>query len=792
MMGIALGAEGAARLPAGPGKPAIAFAAVPFDLKEVRLLDGPFRDAMLRDKAYLLSFEPDRLLHTFRITAGLPSPAKPLGGWEAPNCEVRGHSLGHYLSACALMYASTGDEQLKAKVDALVAELAKCQEALPSQGCNKGYLAAFPESFFDRVDAAKPVWAPYYTLHKIMAGLLDAHVHCGSRQALDVLARMADWLKLRVERLSVEQMQRALNNEHGGMMEVLANLYGVTGNPEHLRLACAFDHRVVFDPLARGEDRLNGLHANTQIPKITGAARVHELTAEARYRDIAALFWRRVALHRSYAVGGHSDHEHFFPVEQFSRHLSPATCETCNTYNMLKLTRHLFAWAPSAEAMDFYERALYNHILASQDPRTGMVIYFATLKPGHFKTYSTPFDSFWCCVGTGMENHARYGDTIYSHDDTSLFVNLFIPSELTWKDKGLVVRQETQFPAQDTTRLALKCERPVKLAFKIRCPSWAGSGATVAVNGKPESVQAKPGSYVAVEREWQNGDTVEVRLPMALHLEAMPDDPNTVAILYGPAVLAGELGTEGIEGLKPYAHGQLDFANRPTPEVPVLVCDAKQLLGRIEPVPDKPLAFQTKGVGRPRDVSLIPYSQLHHQRYTVYWKLYTEEGWKQKQAELAAAEAKRKEIERRTVDAARPGDPQSETGHQLKGERTEAGDFADKKWRHATGGGWFSYQMKVLPNEPMVLVCTYWGSDIGARRFDILVDGEKIAEQALNNNQPGQFLDVEYPIPPKLTQGKERVTVRFQAHAGSMAGGVFGLRAARKQPVIAPPGEARW
>jgi len=779
---MATGRADAAAPPAelGPVRPAISLGAVPFDLSDVRLLDGPFRAAMLRDRDYLLSLDPDRLLHTARINAGLPTTAQPLGGWEVPGCEVRGHSLGHYLTACALMYASTGDERLKARVDAIVAVLAQCQAALPGRGAHAGYLAAFPESFFDRVDAGQPVWAPYYTLHKIMAGLLDAYLHCGNRQALDVLVRMAEWQKFRVDRLSVEQMQRALGNEHGGMMEVLANLYAVTGNPEHLRLARAFDHRVVFDPLAQAQDRLSGLHANTQIPKITGAARVFELTGDERYRNIAMFFWRRVALARSYAIGGHSDNEHFFPIEQSSRHLSPATAETCNTYNMLKLTGHLFGWAPSAETMDFYERALFNHILASQDPRTGMVIYFASLKPGHFKTYSTPLDSFWCCTATGMENPARYGEAIYFHDDASLFVNLFIASELTWKEKGLVVRQETQFPEQEATRLTIKCEKPVRLSLKIRYPSWARSGMTVAVNGKAEAIQAQPGSYVAIEREWQNGDTVEVRLPMALRTEAMPDDPSAVAVLYGPIVLAGELGTQGLEKLSPYVRGQLDAANQPAPRVPVLVCDPKELPSRIEPVAGKPLAFQTKGIGQPRDVSLMPFYQLHHQRYTVYWRALTEEGWKQKQAQMAAEEARLQELERRTVDAVRIGEPQPETDHKLQGERTQAGEAFDRRWRHAVDGGWFSYELKVLPDQPVSLVCTYWGSDIGNRRFDVLIGGEKLAEQVLNNNRPGEFLDVEHPIPPQVTQGKERVTVKFQAHPGAMAGGLFGLRVVRK------------
>ncbi|MBI5397446.1 MAG: glycoside hydrolase family 127 protein, partial [Verrucomicrobia bacterium] len=297
--------------------------AQPFDLTAVKLLDGPFRDAMLRDKEYLLSLDADRLLHMSRVTAGLPSSAEPYGGWEAPKCEVRGHSMGHYLSACALMFASTGDQKLKAKADYIVAELAKCQEAMPAQGYNKGFLSAYPESFFDRVDACKPVWAPYYTLHKILAGLLDVHDHCGNKQALDIVVKVADWLKLRIGKLSHEQQQNALKIEHGGINEAFANLYAVTGNPDHLKLARDFNHEFIFDPLARGEDKLNGLHANTQIPKIIGAAREYELTGEKKFGDVAKFFWERVALHRSYCIGGHSDREHFHPIEESSRHLSP-------------------------------------------------------------------------------------------------------------------------------------------------------------------------------------------------------------------------------------------------------------------------------------------------------------------------------------------------------------------------------------------------------------------------------------------------------------------------------------
>lgn len=743
----------------------------PFDLSQVRLLDGPFQQAQRRDLKYLLSLDPDRLLHNFRVTAGLPSSAKPLGGWEAPKCEVRGHSLGHYLSACALMYSSTGNGQIKARAVGIVAELAKCQAALPKQGHHPGFLSAFPESFFDRVDQGKPVWAPYYTLHKIMAGLLDVYQHCGDRQALDVLVKMADWLRFRVDRLSTAQMQRALDNEHGGMNEVLANLYAVTKNPDHLRLARAFNHQVIFEPLARGEDKLDGKHANTQIPKIIGAAREYELTEEKAFHDVARFFWRQVALKRSYVIGGHSDSEHFFSIDRFAEHLSPATAETCNTYNMLKLTRHIFAWEPTAEVMDFYERALWNQILASQEPTQGMMIYFAPLKPGHFKTYNTPEDSFWCCTGTGMENHAKYSDTIYFRGDDSLYVNLFIASELTWPEKGLSLRQETQFPGQDAIRLKLKCQEPVSLAIKIRYPAWAQHGMTILVNGRPENIPQMPGSYVSIQREWRDGDTVDVRLPMNLRTECLPGDPSQVAILYGPIVLAGELGTEGLERVSPFARGQLDLSHVPTPSVPGLIVGAADLCKHIEPVAGATLKFRTQRIGEPRDVTLIPYYVLNHQRYSIYWKLYTREQWKARQAEIAAAEARRKALEARIIDQVIPGNPQSETDHKFRGEQTNSGNFHGRKWRD--GRGWFSWQLKVLPDAPAVLRCTYWGGDSAhGREFSIFLDDRKIADQTIRFPKQ-EFFDVDYPIPAELTRGKTSVTVKFQARRDRIAGGVF-------------------
>jgi len=756
-----------------PVRQAVAPKAWAFALADVRLLDGPFREAMLRDQGYLLSLDLDRLLHTFRLNAGLPSSARPLGGWEAPDVELRGHSLGHFLTASALMYAATGDARFKTRADAVVAELARIQDAAAKR-YNPGYLSAFPEELFDRLEKRQRVWAPYYTIHKIMAGLLDVHLLGGNRQALDVLLEQADWVKLRMDRLTEEQRQAALETEFGGMNEVLANLYAVTGDPEHLRLARLFDHRAVFDPLARGADELDGLHANTQIPKAIGAAREYEVTGETRYRDIASFFWRRVAEHRSYVTGGHSDGERFFPVERFSEHLGADSAETCNTYNMLKLTRHLFQWSPSADLMDFYERALVNHILASQDPATGMMIYYCPLKPGAFKTYSKPDDSFWCCVGTGMENHAKYADTIYFHDDDSLYVNLFMSSELTWREKGLVLRQEARFPAEDTTRLTFEPEKPLRLALQVRYPAWARAGISIRINDHDEPVTGAPGSHVTVRREWRKGDVVQVRLPMSLRLEALPGDPRTIAFLYGPVVLAGDLGQEGLSDAVRYGPGAPPLRRVPPVEVPALIGEPQRLLAKVTPVPGARLRFRTEGLGRPRDVTLIPFYEASGQRYSVYWKVYPPSEWEAHEAGLAAAGRRRQAMAGATLDGVNVDDPQSERDHGYRGEETNAWEFEGRKGRQ-TSKGWFSYDLKVRPDEPMTLAFTYRGSEGRPRVFDVLVDGQTVATKTAEYH-PTELLDAEYAIPRSLTRGKEHVTVKFQPRADAGSAEIFEVR----------------
>jgi DUF1680 family protein len=782
-VGVTRGREADEKKVTAPVPPRVAdkieAAASPFPPEAVRLLDGPFKEAMLRDQAFLLSLDADRLLHSFRINAGLPSNAQPLGGWEAPDVELRGHSVGHYLSALALVYAGTGDERFKARADEMVLELSKVQAALAQRnGVHPGYLSAFPEELIDRVETRTPVWAPYYTLHKMMAGLLDVYVHCGNTQALDVLRRQVDWVRFRVDRLTFDQQQAMLETEFGGMNEVLANLYAITGDPEHLRLAQTFDHRAVFDPLASRRDPLDGLHANTQIPKIIGAAREYELTAEPRYRTIATTFWSRVAKYRSYANGGHSDDEHFFPVDEFPLHLGSESSETCNTYNMLKLTRHLFAWLPSADLMDFYERGLYNHILASQDPATGGVIYYCPLKPGAFKTFSTPSDAFWCCVGTGMENHAKYTDAIYFGGDQTLFVNLFIPSVLTWREQGLVVTQETRFPEQDTVKLTLTAARPVRLALKIRNPSWARDGITIAVNGKAETFDGAAGSYLTVMRHWQNGDVVDVRLPMRLRTEPLPGDPRTIALFYGPVLLAGDLGKEGLTEKSRYGPLSPQLAKVPPATVPGFVLTGDDVVARIRPMVDRPLTFQTNGLAQPHDVTLIPFYRAADMRYTVYWRRYTPAEWSAHTAELDAAVARRRDIEQRTVDEVDADDLESERGHSMDGQIDQRRPWFEGRSGRESKTTTFSYQLKLPASGPAAVAVTYRGADRQARVFDLVVEGEVVSHETLPL-KPTELMDIERPIPPGLTRGKSSIRVAFRPAPNAMTGAVFEVRTLR-------------
>ena len=588
----------------------------PFDLARVQLRPGPVLDAMLVNRRFLMAQDMDRLLHTFRLTAGLPSDALPLGGWEAPVNELRGHYTGHYLSALALMSASLGDAELKTRGDFMVAELAKCQHAL-----GNGYLSAFPEEFFDRLRDGKPVWAPFYTLHKIMAGLLDMHTLAGSAQALDVLQGMARWTARWVQPLSDAAMQRVLLREYGGMNEVMYNLSALTNNDYYAWVAHRFDHEQFFAPLADGRDELKGLHANTNIPKVIGAARRYELTGEVRYRHIAEFFWRQVTTQRAYCTGGTSNGESWnTDPGVLSTELSGETQEDCTTYNMLKLTRHVFAWTAEPACADYYERALWNGILGSQHPRDGEKLYYVNLAPGLWKLFGTPGTDYWCCTGTMSEAFSKLGDSIYFHDDTGIYINLFIASEVDWPERGVRLVQDTRFPEEEGTTLTVRTAKPARFALRVRVPYWATQGGTATLNGRVLEGFTAPGGYFVVDRVWRDGDRLAVALPMGLHLHPMPDDPSLAAVMYGPLVLAGRLGTEG---LTPAVLRAEPTKPRTVPEYKAPGVGAPDFTATGDPanwIKRKGTALEFETVGQTRNVTFVPFHRLFDERYAIYWK----------------------------------------------------------------------------------------------------------------------------------------------------------------------------
>ena len=595
---------------------------IPFALTSVRLLAGPFQTAQQLDARYLLTLEPDRLLHNFRVNAGLEPKAPVYGGWESqePWVAIRchGHTLGHFLSACSMMLAATGDPAFQQRVDYVIAELQACQDAR-----GDGLICAFP-------DCAAPLetslagddfpGVPWYTLHKIFAGLRDACLHASSEAALHVLSRLAEWPANSSRSVPDARLQAMLDREHGGMSEVLADVHVLTGNPAYLELAERFVHRALLDPLTAGRDVLDGLHANTQIPKVIGISRLHDITGNRSYREAAMFFWKTVVERRSFATGGHGDGEHFFPPTDFAKHLQSAkTMETCCVHNMLRLTRALFQAAPSTEYADYYERALYNGILASQDPQSGMMTYFQATRPGYVKLYCTPKHSFWCCTGTGMENHAKYGDSIYFQDGASLYVNLFIASELLWTEKNLRIEQLTRFPDEDFTRLRVRASAPTRFNLKVRHPSWCAR-ATATVNGHHWIESTTPGCYIDIDRTWHDRDIIEVRLPMQLRQEELPNAPGLVAVMYGPIVLAGRLGTEGIsQGADMIVNERTsgDMLNIPM-ALPQLPENAQ-----IKRASMRNLSFSIRALRPDREIELVPWHRISHERYTLYWSVNT-------------------------------------------------------------------------------------------------------------------------------------------------------------------------
>jgi DUF1680 family protein len=754
-----------------------------FDLSQVRLLDGPFKTAQETDAAYLLKLVPDRLLSWFRKESGLAPKGEVYGGWESAG--VAGHTLGHYLSAISQMYAATGDPEMLRRANYIVAELDTCQKAN-----GDGYVAAIPngKTIFAQIkrgdirtdDGLNGGWVPWYTLHKELAGLLDAYHFCHNAQALAVATRLADWIGDEISGLNHEQMQKMLTVEQGGIAEALANLYGITHQPRYLALAERFCDDRVFIPLSQGKDVLTGLHANTQIPKFIGYQRVYELTGDSTWHAASLNFWNAVSHNRSWVIGANSAHEYFFPPDRFEALMTDTVGpESCNSYNMLKLTEHIFEYQPDASVMDFYERALFNHILATIRPHQDGFVYYTSLSPGSYRTYSTDFNDFWCCVGTGMENHARYGKAIYAHEgNDKLLVNLFIASTLDWPEAGVRIEQQTAFPEQADSQLIFHLASPKTLEVDVRYPNWVSPGAMkISVNGEAQPIAAQPDQFAAIARQWKDGDIMKIETPMTLHTEMLPHSQDYVALLYGPIVLAGKLGAQG---MKPddFTSQFMELTHRIRPtDLPVIVRPISQITAHLKPVDGQPLTFASDDLLKPNDVELVPFYKLYNERYSVYWHLMTPAAWGVLLKAESARETERQHIIASTIDQVQPQDPQSEQAHHFEGEDTRNGVFARVGWRDAPADGWFSYTLNVAKNNaPTQLACEYWGSDGGARTFDIQIDGTTIATETLAAKRPGDFYYSTYPIPQALTADKQTVTVRFKAKSGSIAGGVFDCR----------------
>ncbi|MEI7898641.1 MAG: beta-L-arabinofuranosidase domain-containing protein [bacterium] len=769
-------------------KPVLPGAQQLFPQGAVRLLEGPFKTMQDVDHAYLMRLEPDRLLAQFRVEAGLEPKAKPYGGWESPaqpgkTWSLAGHSLGHYLSALSLMYRLTDDYRLKERVAYLTQGLKECQDKR-----GDGSLVAFPyareleaDIRSNRVETIDKYWAPFYTIHKELAGLRDAWVWCGDDTAKTVMGLLADWCGALVKDLPDERRERLLNMEHGGMAEVLADVYAITGDRKYLDYARLYSHHALLDPLADGHDTLTGKHANTQVPKFIGFQRIHELSGDARAGVAATFFWQTVVKDRTWVNGGNSIHEHF-PEPKDMGKLIPddGGPETCNTYNMLKLTEALYREKPAAAYVDYYENALFNHILASQAPLVGAgaFVYYTPLRPDFGRAYGGEFNSFWCCTGTGMENHARYGAFVYSHDGKALTVNLFMATEVNWRERGVALRQETRFPDEAGSTLVFTAAPADALTLRLRHPLWlAAKRLSVSVNGHAVKVASQPGGYAELTRKWQAGDRVRMELPMKIRVVRQAQTPGWVSFFYGPVLLAGELGSEGTTQADYIGRYTPVKALRPLAKAPVVIASRdEEMVSRVTPVPGRPGAFQTVGLVKPADVTLAPFFRTHFQRYALYWQVSDLEHWEANRRSMAEAERLARELDARTVDRVRIGEQQSEIDHNLRFEQSQSGTGPQgKRWRDARGGGWFSYEIKLpAAGTKAAVYILYWGQDDG-QEFDLQVEGTVIAAPKRTGGTD-DYCGVEYPVAAALLAGKDKVTVRVQARPRESAGSVYDLR----------------
>ena len=754
----------------------------PLPLSAVRLTGGPLKRAQDLDIDYLLKLEPDRMMAYYRKRAGLEPKAAGYTGWDGDGRNLTGHIAGHYLSAVSLMYAATGDARFKERADYLVKEMKEVQDKN-----GDGYLGAIEGAREKFAEVAKGnirsgsfdlngMWSPWYTLHKTFAGLRDAYRYTGNRTALELETRYAGWAEGILLKLDEAQTQKMLNTEFGGMNEVLADLYADTGDKRWLDLSHHFDHHAVLDPLAQRRDILAGLHGNTQVPKLLGYLARYIYTGDKTDGTASEFFWDAVALHHSYATGGHGRDEYFGPPDQLGDRLEGRTDESCNVYNMLKMTRRLFAIHPEMKYAEFEERALFNHVLGSIDPEDGRTCYMVPVGRAVQHEYQDMLRGFTCCVGSGMESHGLHGDGIYYESGDKLWVNFYAPSTANWQSTGIGIVMETTFPEGESATMKISTAKAKPFTLALRRPSWAGPGFSIKVNGADVKAVSKPGSYVELKRTWKNGDTVTLVLPKTLRVEPTPDTPSRVALMWGPLVLAGDLGPE---------RERRGGGGTTTGPIPSFVSDGA-VTDWLKLVADKPGNFHAVGRDtddQAREVDLVPFYRLHRRTYAIYWDLYTADTWKQKLAEVAAERERQRKLEAATISSLQPGDTKKEKEFNQQGEETTVDRMMGRTGRR--GKKWFSFDLPVEPSRPVALVVTYNSEQRPKRAAEILINGQRIGEQAIegspNGSAVGHFFDVDYKIPAELIKDKQKVTVRFQATTGSEIPTVFGVRTIRAE-----------
>ncbi len=754
-----------------------------FTLQQVRLKAGPFLNAQNVDLKYMLAMDVDRLLAPYRIDAGLPVKGERYGNWE--NSGLDGHIGGHYLSALSLMYASTNNPLLLKRLNYMIDELSLCQ-----QTNGNGYVGGIPQGkiFWQRIAKGdldgsgfglNNTWVPLYNIHKLFAGLKDAYSIAGSKKAFSVLVALADWFESIIANLDDTQIQKMLKTEHGGLNEVFADIYELTNNKKYLTTAEKISHHAILEPLIEGKDMLTGLHANTQIPKVIGFNKIGNINHDTNWVRASANFWQNVTTKRSVSFGGNSTREHFNAINDFGAMLeSNQGPENCNSYNMLKLTKSLFLGGVDVKFMDYFERVLFNNILSSQHPTKGGFVYFTPIRPRHYRVYSQPQQGFWCCVGTGLENHGKYGELIYAHTENNLYVNLFMASTLNWKEKGLTLTQSTEFPNEDNSTITLQLKKPTEFTIWIRYPKWVKeNNFVVKVNGKNIMVNAKPSSYIPIKQNWKTDDKISLNFPMETTAEALPDGSPWVSFLHGPIVLAAKTDTTDLKGLfaDDSRMGHVAAGKYyPLDEAPIIVSNKpNDYLNKIKPITNKPMSFSMGNIvysKKYNGLQLIPFYKLHNARYMIYWPVMNAAELENKIKILKETERVKLVLEQQTIDYIAMGEQQPEVDHNFKGNKSNTGEEAGLFWRNTAD--WISFDLNNDTKKAKTLRITY-GAENKVREFDILINDILIKSERLETLQ--QKTDVDYDLPISLI-AQTKLTIKIAVKNGLNTGAIYGIR----------------